>query len=542
MSIRMRLLLAALSGLLLGISFQPSTLYTSAYVGLLPLLFMLETSKGFWQSLRYSYLAFFIFHCCIVYWTGGFVHAKDPWMMAAGAALLIFHPLFYVAVIAIYLLFRKRLGAILAIIGFPFLWTSYEYSHSLGEFSFPWLTLGNSQAYDLYRSQIIEYTSVYGLSFLIVLINAILFLLILVLTKNGWKWKSPIPIAMIVVLFILYSIPYGYGFWKMQQVQSRRPNKQMTVAMIQPNLDPWEKWGKDYSGRWNSYTMQLQTYLQKTKELAASKPDLIIWPETAIPFRILAPRYQQYYQYLRQSLDETGIPVFTGLAHTEFYDSSHAPLTANRSIEPGVYYDDFNSTALLLPYAPVTQIYKKIVLVPYAERIPYAESFRFLIEPLKWNVGIGMWGIGKDTIVFSMPLRNDSVRFAGIICYESVYPNFIREFTKRGVQFLIVVSNDSWWGNTSGAYQHVSIASLRAIENRRWILHCTNGGISGFIDPSGRIHKATPLFTSTTLAQQISIEDELTFYAKNGDLFAQTCVAVLLCMSIGAVAVNRKKG
>ena len=154
-----------------------------------------------------------------------------------------------------------------------------------------------------------------------------------------------------------------------------------------------------------------------------------------------------------------------------------------------MFAESYNSTVLIQSGRTLGPIHKKTILVPFAERIPYAETFRFLIEPLKWNVGISSWGKGEDTIVYSLPLHDGrKIKFSGMICYESAYPNYVREFVKRGAEFLVILTNDSWWGNTSGAYQHASFASLRAVETRRWIVQCANGGISMIVDPAGTTH------------------------------------------------------
>jgi apolipoprotein N-acyltransferase len=177
--------------------------------------------------------------------------------------------------------------------------------------------------------------------------------------------------------------------------------------------------------------------------------------------------------------------------------------------------------------------------VPFAERIPYAEKFRFLIEPLKWNVGISGWGKGNDTIVYSMSLGNGrQTQFSGMICYESVYPNYVKEFVKQGAHFLIVLTNDSWWGNTSGAYQHATFASLRAVETRRWIVQCANGGISMIVDPTGKTHFATKLYTKAQFVGDVGLRSYHTFYVKYGDIVAQLCLIASILMFAGTFIVK----
>jgi apolipoprotein N-acyltransferase len=522
-----RLVLALSSGLLLAGSFPPSPFHALAYVGLIPLLVLLESMEGWWRSIRYSYLAFLVLHIATLYWTGGFVVGKDIWMMIAGGALLVVHPLFYVLVMVLYRLVRRRLGLLFGLISFPFLWIAFEYSHSLGEFSFPWITLGNSQAYDLPRIQIAEFTSVYGISFLILMFNITGFVLVSKIASDRWTFRSRGTRFCIVFLTVLYVGPWIYGRIAMEGGEPVGNARQVNVGIVQPNIDPWEKWSTNGYNRWASYERQVGILLGATKSLSQEQPDLVVWPETAIPFRILLPAFQPYLLKLRGNLDSLRVSVLTGLPSTILYDSTNAPITATRDEARKIYYDDFNSSTLFVPGQPPGPVYRKIVLVPFAERIPYAETFRFLIEPLKWNVGIGMWGIGKDTLVFSLPLRDgSSATLSSMICYESVYPNFVREFVRRGAEFLVIITNDSWWGNTPGAYQHASYASFRAIENRRWIVRVANGGISGFVDPDGLFHDETKLYSAATVRRAIEPRRDQTFYVKHGDLFAVVCSCV----------------
>ena len=148
-------------------------------------------------------------------------------------------------------------------------------------------------------------------------------------------------------------------------------------------------------------------------------------------------------------------------------------------------------------------------MVPFAERMPYADMFQFF-DFLRWDVGIGGWQIGPDTTVFHD--ARTGARFSTIICYESTYPGFVAEFVRRGAEFMTLITIDSWWDHMSGAYQHQQIAVLRAVENRRWIARCAVGGISCYIDPYGRAHGSTELFTQRLLNSRIERRTDLTFY------------------------------
>jgi apolipoprotein N-acyltransferase len=138
---------------------------------------------------------------------------------------------------------------------------------------------------------------------------------------------------------------------------------------------------------------------------------------------------------------------------------------------------------------------------------------------LRWGVGISNWGIGKDSTVFNDEIGHS--QFLAMVCYESIFPEFVASFVKRGAQYIVFITNDSWWGNTSGARQHNQYAILRSIENRRWVVRCANGGISSFIDPMGRMYDATQMYTETVISHAIEPRTVQTFYTRHGDWIAR---------------------
>ncbi len=544
-STRSNIALALSSGVMLGFAFPPSPLYSLAYVALIPFLLLLERLQTYPQVLRYTYLAMLPFHFITLYWVGGFVHLRDYWLMASGTALLLGHPAFYWLATVAYFFTKRNLGRVTGLVSFPFFWIGYEYIHSLGEISFPWITLGNSQAYDLYRIQIAEFSSVYGISLLILAFNILAYILLTNAAPQRWKRFSWQSMGILALLILVYLTPLFYGKKKVSELEVPSAARTIRVGIIQPNVDPWEKWGAGFLSKWDSYERQLRVLIEETKKLTMQPHDLIVWPETAIPYNIVHAKYSDQWLYLKQQIDSMNVPVFSGIPTSEYFDSAHAPVSAQRIENSSFFVDYYNSAILIRPHEQLGPIYKKIVLVPFGERVPYAETFSFLIKPLKWGVGIGSWGKGKDTVVFEMQTKGGSSRkFSGMICYESVFPDFVRGLVERGAAFLIVITNDSWWGHTSGAYQHASYAAFRAAENRRWIVRCANGGISGFVDPVGRIHDATQMYTVAGLSREIQPNEELTFYAKHGDVFAQFCLfcsGVFLIISVSRKFQSRSK-
>ena len=165
-------------------------------------------------------------------------------------------------------------------------------------------------------------------------------------------------------------------------------------------------------------------------------------------------------------------------------------------------------------------------LVAFSERVPFLDAIPFLGDLVKWNVGISSWNVGKEQVVFSLPadkfgslegtnlLPNDTVNVAGLICFESVFPDFVAGFVQKGAQLITIVTNDSWWGNTSGPYQHKEIGVLRAVENKRCVVRAANGGVSCLINPLGMTITNTEMFERTTIVVEASLENDLTFYSR----------------------------
>jgi apolipoprotein N-acyltransferase len=164
-------------------------------------------------------------------------------------------------------------------------------------------------------------------------------------------------------------------------------------------------------------------------------------------------------------------------------------------------------------------------LVPFGEKVPYADKFKFLGDIIKWGVGLSGWNVGKDTTVFSMPLpiadnsgkfsEGDSLQVNGLVCYESIFPDLVAQFVDKGADIIAVVTNDSWYGKLSGPYQHKEYAALRAVENRRSVVRAANGGISCIINPLGITEIESEMFVKTYIVGDVLIEKEETFFSNN---------------------------
>lgn len=529
-----RLRLAALTGALLGFSFPPFPLGWFAFCGLVPLLMVLEETEDVRGALGYGYVAMFVFHVVTLNWTGGYVHMRDPYMMLAGALTIIVHPLFYFLPIGAYVLARRTAGSSAALLLLPLFWVGYEYSHTLSEWSFPWLTLAHSQSYDPARIQFIAVTGVWGLSLWILVMNVLAFLAVKGILREGWKTRAALrPAAALVILAVLPSVHGSMilsGAPRVADGGLVPGERTVTVGMVQSNVDPWEKWTRDPAS-------SVGLYLERTRLLAARTPapDIVFWPETAVNAYILTDPGAGMLAAMRAGI---GVPVLTGLQHAVFYtDSARAPRSARRARATGARYDVFNAAALITPGSGEVRWYGKRKMVPFAERVPYADAFSFL-DFLRWDVGIGGWQIGPEEVVFEEP--RTGARFPALICYESTYPGFVASFVRNGAEFLGLITIDSWWGRMSGAFQHHQIAVFRAVENRRWVARCAVGGISSYLDPYGRVYDATELFTEANLSRTIGRGTELTFYTSHGDWLGMGCLAGGL-VSLPALLLRRRR-
>ena len=332
-------------------------------------------------------------------------------------------------------------------------------------------------------------------------------------------------------IILLYYLPRLHGAWVLGRAPdtsgTSSPVVPITIGMVQSNVDPWDKWSR-------SSLQTLRLYDGLTDSLLGARsqcvPELVLWPETALPFYALSPANSLALGEIRRGVEARGIPLLTGTPVAVTYeDSNDAPPSAKRDRRTGQRYDAFNAAIFIQPGLDTIAWYGKMKMVPLAERVPYADMFHML-DFLRWGVGIGGWQIGRDTTVFLE--ERSRARFSTMICYESTYPDFVAEFVRRGAEFITIITIDSWWGHMSGAFQHRQIATLRAVENRRWIARCAVGGISCYIDPWGRAYDETELFTRGTLCRTISRETYRTIYTRFGDIIGR----VSLWMSLLLVA------
>ncbi len=526
---RKNLLLGLFSGLMLGLSFPPFHLPYLVFVGLIPYLIVLQKKEGLAEINRFTYFTFFIFNIITIYWVGSWTQNADPFLEIAGSVLMFFNPLLFLIPSTLYCFAKKIFTRNAALFLFPLFWVTYEYAYSITDFRFPWLTLGNSLPYFNRFIQIADIVGVYGLTLFIIYINIFFFKGFKNFFTN--KQKSLIYFSVGILLFL---IPLSYGIIKTNTFKIS--NNKIKVGLIQPNFDPTNKWDG------GSLDKQLDTYLSLSQKSIEQGSQIIVWPETALPVYLLDGNYFSQVARIHRFFDSNNVALITGMPDANFYfNKKDAPMDAKPVGKGNTLYTSYNSILMFTPNNYQVQKYQKMKLVPFGEKVPLVESFPWLADIIKWNVGLSGWNTGKDTVNFklnSLFINNTTkknpkeINIAGVVCIESIFPDFVAAFVNKGAQLIVVVTNDSWYGNSSGPYQHKEISVLRAVENRRSVVRAANGGISCLIDPLGNTVKETKMFEQAELTIAAPLETVETFYTKYPLLipYLATTVSILIIL------------
>jgi apolipoprotein N-acyltransferase len=484
------ILLSLLSGILLILSFPDFDLEFLAWFALVPLFYSIE-GKGLYRSFILGFLTGITSFLGILYWIIVAVHTYgNVPLIPSGFILLllvVYLSLFIGAFTCLTRLIQIRSG-LETILFAPFLWVALEYLRSFLLTGFPWANLGYSQYLNLPFIQMADITGAYGLSLVILLVNATLFRAL-----HQWPKKAfPVKEVVFTVLILLGFLIYGYV--KMSIVNRQMiHNPSLRIGLVQGNIDQSVKWDESFQKE------TLKIYEKLSLKVAEEKPDLIVWPETATPFF-----FQDATEYQTFILD---IPKKTNI-FLLFGSPSYKPWKGK--------VDHYNSAYLISPLGELIGKYDKIHLVPFGEYIPM-QNLLFFIGSL--GEGIGDFKSGKEIFNFSLPQG----KFGVLICFEIIFPDLCRRFVKGGANFLVTITNDAWFGRTSAPYQHFSIAIFRAVENRVFIARGANTGITGLIDPKGKIVNRGGIFTEEAMNGTIRLSKNKTFYTLYGDIFAWLC-------------------
>lgn len=457
-------------------------------------------------------VSFFIWNTSCIYWVFNSLSAVNPVWVAALISLVPFGLAAVLMTLAFWLYYRVRrvtssrslsYGALICF------WIAYEYLHQSWDLAFPWMTLGNGFAQSHSLIQWYEYTGVYGGSLWILVANILAFE---VTSQNenspqGYSRKK----KLLLSLSAWVLLPIGISLLIYSRYEEK-PNP-ANVVVVQPNVDPYVKWAAVPPA------VQVQQLIHLSDSLGQPNTEYFIWPETSIPTKINEDEVRMDANFLTVQAFLNKYKngnVLTGIESYLLYDSAKSP-TAAYIESMGKYSDVFNA-AINIENSAKVQFYHKSKLVPGVEQMPFASALSFL-KPVFAAFGGSSGGFGyqdKPSVFYAQ----SGMGVAPVICYESIWGGYVAQYVAQGAQFIAVITNDGWWGNTSGKDQHMEYAKLRAIETRRWVARSANTGISCFINQRGDVTKQTQWWHATALKEDINLNEELTFYVKHGDYIA----------------------
>ena len=516
--------LALLSGLLLALSWPTYGFPLLIFFAFIPLFYLEKILRKSGPKVKfkvwfYSYLSFVTWNAITTWWL---YYASGFGMFFAVLVNALLMSLLFV----LYHVVSKRVAPKMALLFFICLWLSFEKFHLIWDFSWPWLNLGNVFADYPKWIQWYEYTGTFGGSLWILTTNVFGFLLLL-----DWKKNTLRSFVGRMTLFI--SIPIIISLWIYETYEIKGETKE--VIVLQPNVDP-------YTEKYDTPNFYItKGLLEQTDSLITPNTAFVIAPETVLaesaPFDAFYDS-SAHFMMMNYIQKHPKAQLLWGIDTYHFVLDKNDVTPSSNVYRDGVWVDFYNA-AIFMNQKPGFQKYYKSKLVVGIENLPY----KSILEPLLGNIMLDLGGTistkttQKERSVFE---GNDGVKVAPIICYESVYGQYVTGFVHHNANFLAIITNDAWWNETQGHKQHLTFASLRAIETRRDVARSANTGISAFINQKGDIVSRTKYGEKTALLGKVHLNSKMTFYVICGDFIAYIATFFLSLLTIFFLIKKRK--
>jgi apolipoprotein N-acyltransferase len=507
------ILLSIFSGLLLWLAWPPMH-YTTFFLffGFVPMLIVIEniigstSAKKGKQIFSVTFLGFFIWNTLCIYWVYNALKIVGE-IVAIPITLIPYAlgPLLMATACWLYYRLRLVTNRAWSLVGLVCFWIAYEYLHQSWDLNFPWMTLGNGFAVTHQWIQWYEYTGVYGGTIWIWAVNILIFLIYMGFSEAQTKALRQ---KIIIVLVLTITLPLGFSLYRYNTYQEQRDPS--NIVVVQPNIDPYSK-----EGDIPAY-QQVATLTHLSDSLGQVNTEFFIWPETAIPDDVDEDhiRTNSYFLQAQHFLNKyKNGNIITGAETSKIFNTRETP-TANPYPGSSQFFDRYNA-AINIENSAEVQFYHKSKLVPGAESLPFGDALSFL-KPVFEHLG-GATGTYAGQKQPGVLYSQSGIGGAPVICYESIWGEWVARSVRSGAQFIAIITNDGWWENTSGKDQHLDYAKLRAIETRRWVCRSANTGISAFINQRGDIVQHTQWWVKTALKQDINLNSDLTFYVQHGD-------------------------
>lgn len=484
--------LSLTAGVLLGLSYAPFPLPFLAIAAFILLYRLTYLCGSVREVILYAYPSFIIWNLITTYWL---MLAT----VAGGIAAIVANS----GIMLIPLLMQRR---ILMSKHSPWLtvplaaapWVAYEWLHLIWDLAWPWLALANAFSTATWAVQYIEFTGYLSITFWILCVSGWFYT---ALQSDRFKtyWYAAAGLAaMLPVLLSLIILSRFYP----------EPDRHINVVVAQPNYDSY----LPIAGYSNSYD-PLVELIELSDSARTDDTDLIIWPENAIMGGVSELSRSRNDALIQQKSREWSVPVIGGASWYQYYLEEELP-RVHRTDNSGRPFNVYNSAVGYYPDGSM-EVYNKVRLVPIVERMPFVHQMSYIpFLDIDWGEHSG-YGKGRRIHLF----KADKVKVPAVVCYDSVFPSLIRDSVVKGAGFISVITNDGWWGNTSGHVQHYEFARLRAIETRRAVVRSANNGISGMINPDGSPHSRSEYWTRTAFELTVPVYSSETFYVRTGEWF-----------------------
>jgi apolipoprotein N-acyltransferase len=503
-------LLAIVSGLLLTASFPPFKTDWLIWISIIPLLISIHgtTPK---IAFRLGIITGLTHYVTLIYWIINVLSTYGGLNFIISIFVLLLLSLYLSIYIGIFssltcILSKSRIKIFL----FAGIWVSLEYIRTYFLTGFPWGLLGHSLYSRLSLIQIVDITGVYGPSLIIIAVNVCIYEF---LNHHRSLLKNRYFLIQSLLLIFVVTGTIIYGKSALTKYSSVKPeNTFVNTAIIQGNIDQAVKWDESFQEK------TIIKYTELTKSSFKTSPDIIVWPETAVPlfFQDENPLTESLYDLAKE-----------GNAHLIFGSPAY-----KRDEDRILYY---NTAWYISAQGEIEGRYNKNHLVPFGEYVPFQEYLPF-VHRLVPSAGDFSKGASID------PVKLNNIPSGILICYEAIFPDLARKQVRKGAAILINITNDAWFGYSSAPYQHLFISLFRAVENRRPLIRSANTGVSAIVDPTGNITAQGDIFTEEVITGRISTDyKNITFYSDNGDIFALSVTIICLMKILIHYGVQSKK-
>ena len=506
-----------------------------ALFGILPLLCMdrIATLTGRKRVWVYHYSAFVLWNTFTTFWVCNAT-------IGGGIFAILANSLQMSLIFGLFRLSKKKFTGSLPYIFLMVAWIAWERFYFDAEISWPWLVLGNAFARTTWAVQWYEYTGSLGGSLWVWMCNLSIFgMLVSISDGNVFRWNAKAKAASLAGLVMLFAAPVIISSFIGRQYEYSMCSSEDTldVVIVQPNIDPYNKFEAMTQAQQNGIYLSLaEKALEYRKADSTAAPLLLLAPETLTGDIVLGdwPRSSTWKGFTSFLENYPGVNLLFGASVYDYIHTDKAPSYTARNIRKGLWIESHNS-ALITDGTKRTEIFHKSKLVVGVEHTPYPRIFC----PLDNKLG-GVMGrcVGQEEVSLLNVKGGDTVVPVGCaVCYESVYGEYYTDYIRKGARAMTIITNDAWWGNTPGYRQHLSYASLRAIETRRAIARCANTGISAIISPSGKVLDPSPWWEQAVITGTLPLRDDITFFVSHGDITGRVCTFIFLLLLV-ALAVR----